>query len=442
MQRDSGSTLTYGVILFDIDDNPSTGWACMSNSEPFYFLTPKSLNSNVVWFCNLTISCLQNYESISNLTLYPSDYLFTSFDNIRDELGFSHSTNIDTVKAISEVFEAVMSFHRYYVGSKISTGVSLLNQSIKRTFGGVSYGEGDFIKGLGSEFESKYLDIFKFNCFLKDKKNKILLFHRFEYARNILSRGMPVGQWTRLSPTIMNIGPKPLHKWIITCTKPIVLNVEVTFNDDIARDLFYLNRSRQGCEWVTIDEYKWLSIYADINVKDAIICEGYAPYPYVLPEYTNGLKSSYSFGLYCENIWASICLNSQGELDRSIISMWTIAFDRVQCLQKAYQLEKETSLSVVAYAFGRVVVSYPEPVDGYICRSAFSCNLISPVPSVAFHRKIPESPTMAQFMQIVIERGAISFLQNLDQVGVNDVRDLIEQKTLLSNKQFQNINLR
>ncbi|MFA0809418.1 hypothetical protein [Microbulbifer epialgicus] len=437
----------FGVIAFDDVKSPASGWACISKDTPFYFLSVKELPSDVLWLANTDHSncndiVTQKVVKVTNIK--SSNYLFTPISNLLKELGLHNSTNSTQVAHLAVIFESVMNYHSIQTGH-FEYRKDFLNDEIRYKYLPNLYVTADeqvFIEALESIIRRH-----------KGKRSRLfnqryctpLLFHRSQYSRYLLEQQIPIGTWKKIPSVIIELGKHKLFEWISNYNKPLLLSVYVNFKDDLAERLFKISNFNSKNIWVTVKEYFWLYKYAEVDISQILSCDGYAPVPVSIPDFGNSnyLESSYSFGIYCESLWTSMAylqdFSTSSNFFSLTISMWILGTDNAICLEKAYELEKNNPDVISDFGYGRLLVKNQTKSGYQIPDIAFKSGLISPMSESddIEKRHIPKSPSFSQFMQIVMERGVLDFIHQIDTRALDNVIDFYDQKIDQSNNSIK-----
>lgn len=420
----------FGVALFDDEVSASSGWACIHNDTPFYFLSSEELPKDVIWLSNLSRLLIRDQGIRALQHIKPEDFLFTPVPKLINELGLCRESPRHQSSYLVNIFFNVMN-HLYLQTGVYGVKHDALNTEIRNVSAPEEYPVWTAATEAATDIVGNRSVGY---CSSKDENEErdsiTLLFHRYEYARDLLAGNMPFGRWTTVSSSVIDSGQQFITEWVRTSSRPLFIKVKACFKDLVAERLFLKSRSPLDVYWVTLDEYSWLSKYAELDVVDALVCEGYGPSPVSLPELGRIASNSFSFGLYCESIWTSLTKTISGNLSKAPIAAWLIGYDRVMCLDKAYKIEKHTRCKVNALGFGRIMLTGLAGSRSQMPNIAFQHGLIAPmsVGKETFHRTLPDTTSPSQLMQVVMERGASGFIQQTDLRALDVAVDLYDQR--------------
>lgn len=391
------------------------------------FLSVPELPHGAIWLTNVGSGIDPAPGNVLLRHIKPAEYLFTPVSQLIRELGLRQDTLRNQASYLANVFSTVMN-HLYLQTGTYGDKSNALNSVIRRVC------VPDELPASATVAEACSCIVDRgnvhFGCSEEDGQSTSLVFHRYEYARHLLSSQLPFGRWSKVSSSVIESGQQYISEWIRNSTKPLIIKVEVIFEDSLAKRLFSICRIYEGSFWVTYTEYAWLSRFAKLEVIDALLCEGYAPAPVCVPDIGRVAENSFSFGLYCESVWTSLTKSLSGRISTSPLSAWVIGIDRVMCLDKAYKLEKNTSLVVKVLGHGRILIANRTESSVQMPNIAFQHGLVAPMcePKEIFHRTLPNSASPSQLMQVIMERGVSGFIKQTDSRALDDAIELYDQK--------------
>jgi len=408
-----------GVVLFNNQDEPSAAWACSEGEKPNYISGPNDLNLNTVWISNLTYRISQRYSVSSGVSLYSNEYISVSLSEIYSELDLSSLSIHRAINVLANICNAVSNFFSIYSGSSTLPPASLYS-GIKR-FSGIN--QHPYSRSISKHLASAHDSLLHGISSGEQVGGTSLIFHRFEYARNVLNKRIPLGRWNDVSNLVTTMSMKQFDNWIAQLQRPalICLSYDESLTDSLFREFY------SSTLWMSLEEFQVHGCKRQATIKHVLVCDGYGKNPITIPKWGRFSQSSYSFGVFCQNLWASLLVGGKGDP----LSVWMLCINRLNCYQKACELEGQSQHNVTGYGLGRLTLDSRSPLSGNSVDLALKLNLISHMSAngSGFIRPVPDAPTNIDIMQIAMERGALDFLQETDVAAVVKAQDSFESET-------------
>lgn len=443
MPRGYISEQRYGVIIFDDPAIIQNGWACISGDNPFYVTSTGDLDTNTIWLTNVDMATLSQKGFSHNTNLRAEDYLRTTLSSLVIELGLRDLTADHQAKVLADLFSTVMQFFCLNTGfTKTPSG--MLNNGIRRAF--LPEEQPITPEVISAASAALYANTFcEQNYGTGNPEYISLVFHRYKYAKEMLSNEFPVGRWERVSSVVMNESQGFLTEWLKGLKKPALVKVKLEcVSEHISHLVNYGSETARRIDsaaseselimssehtWMTSLEYLEMSKYADFKVMDIYTAQGYGYSPVTIPEWGKYSENSYAFGLYCESLWTSLTRALDGRLAKSPLSAWMRSIDRLKCLNKAISLDSCEDVVVHSYGYGRITLYANKSIRSQMPDIATRHKLLSPMATAADERRqriIPADATHAELMQVAMERGAIDFIERTNIAALDDAIERYE----------------
>ena len=299
MPRGYVSEQHYGVVIFDNLTVVQNGWACISGGNPFYVTSIGDLDANTIWLTNIDASILFQKGLSRNSNLRPEGYLRTKLSSLLIELGLRALPSGIQAKVLSDIFSTIMQFYCLNTGL-INAPERLLNNGVRRAF--LPEEQPITREVLNAASSAVNAHILKEKVHETDDSGLVsLLFHRYEYAQDILSRELPIGRWERVSSLILKERKAFLSEWLNELRMPALVKVAIkSVSENIDHLVNYgyranlpFDKSKSDNQsptynehaWITSLEYLEMNKYADLQVTDIYTGQGYGYSPIMIPSW-------------------------------------------------------------------------------------------------------------------------------------------------------------
>jgi len=433
----------YGVVLFDDPGQVESGWACIAEGSPFYITSIHDLFFDVIWHTNVDIVIFNQKGLFQNTSLRCDSYLRTGLSSIVVELGLNSSSVDNQVRILADLFSTTMQFYLLHTGSE-RVPIGSLNNGVRQ----ICIPEEQPISNVVREAATAAVHTHILSEKRQFKKGSNLVsfvFHRFLYSKEILTENLPVGPWERISPANLRASKHYLPEFISDLKKPALIKVVIhSLNENIGHFVNFgivvgapINNSSPVFEavsikqrtWMTSIEYLKLCKYADMQIEDIYIAQGYGHSPITVPSWGRYTENSYAFGLYCENIWTALTRSLDGCLARTPLSAWVHSIDRLKCLSKAIAIDSCEDVTVHSYGFGRITLQVNNSEHSRVSRIAERHKLLASMskPTEIRVRSVTVGASHTELMQVAMERGSIDFIERTNAVALNSAIELYDQ---------------
>lgn len=432
----------YGVVLFDNNVSPATGWASVDGSPSFFISSTGDLDTNTTWITNIDANNFAKIGLNKTPRFRPENFLRTKLSSILFEIGRKDAPPKEQARCLSEIAGSVMKYAEIHLG--ITTApFGALNNGIRQIFMPSERPEPiDVIEAAESAFQT-YVNCERSSTHDDDDEIISLLMPRYQYAKQIVASRLPWGKWGVVPLHSVGSTRREIEHWITRCDKPLLLQIQIErMAPNPAKLVNYgngagmqINKSQiagggsmlilNKHEWVTSIEYAALKEYAVINVEKILIAESWAANPVSIPLYGQYSELAFPFGLYCESLWTSLTRSVVGKAAKTPISAWIHSIDRMLCFNKAMLLLENHNQSINGYGYGRIVIKVPKPEVYKVPELCLNHGLISPMfaPGLYSQFRLPSNtPTSAQLLQVAMARGERGFLANMNEKTMQEAK--------------------
>lgn len=210
---------------------------------------------------------------------------------------------------------------------------------------------------------------------------------RFLHFMRLLSEPTPMGGWEGVDVASM---PDPIDTLQAT-GRPAILQIDWTArqgHSHLARLFAWGSRGRQR-SWACLEEVLLLRQFADVEVRRAVVAEGWSPKPLadlllgpfrspagdIDPVYAY----SWSAGIVAECLLSALVQHEErSRRAPSATTVWTALRDRLLCFEAAVKLAAE-GINVTHYRLGSALVWYTDAQLPALSRAAWSAGLLVPL---------------------------------------------------------------
>jgi len=414
------------------------GYRSLPDEDPIRIFSTGDLATDVHWLSNIDVQKAYRLQLKNTPRILDDKYLRTSTSSILLELGLKDQSYSEQAKIVASIFSNAMELAKKAFGL-VDVPAQSLASALTALIGHYQPNISSDIQRAGIMASQGFTE-----CERREPGPDTIftsvVFPRVQYAQSILAGGLPFSEFTILSNDQMPPASKRLS-WICEDDMPMLAKVRITnihpdFNPLInwGNGAGFLKRQTQeggnfttgnSRDWVPSNELKVLAQFASFEVESIAVSEDEPEARYKLPFIDTVDPShamlSYSFGLLCENIWCSLLRDKQGVYQRTPLTSWVHATDRMMCLDKAYQLKKR-GYAINGYGYGRITLAiHPEQAKQFV-QDCYELGLVSHMKlSGPFTGAIPDNPTPAQVLNILFQIGSLNDLQKTDNSFVRKV---------------------
>jgi len=359
---------TFGVALMDNGKELSTGWACRSDGEPFYFSSSTALSNDVIWITSVDWSEYQSKGRQAH-NLRRLDYLRTPIHRIAADMGLrtdGHHGRF-AVHALAQVVQQSVNACANLYGwtdPAASLKEDVLYEDIRRSIIQPPKSKPHVLPALSAAFQISSSPIWP-HYFEENSISVTLRCNRLQYVRRLLDMPVPDEGWSvRLSSRQVDLDS------VLDPSRPALVEavVEMGHRDPEVATLcaFGACAGRRGAlrRWISQPELAWLIQHADVQIQTAILCRSSRQLPQAakLPAELEAdpLNSlSLSAGLVAESHFFALASETYNRnLRQKQVSAWAVwlrAYDRAESFKLALAAFK-SGFVPLAYGSGSVTV--------------------------------------------------------------------------------------
>lgn len=381
-----GENRKFGVVLFDDDKDPATGWAAVagSNKGAVRISGSNDLSTDTIWWTNISYDWFfRKTESWRSPWLRHDKYLVVSPTDVLREWGYDPKTvGADFMcKFSAEVFGRIM--HISFKLLKESdprvrmdtafTGKTL-REDLRCLLPEPEYpqGEAAAVMKSGQAWEEFTVTTARG---IKGGKWVMLRKPRILYAMEMLQTPIPKGPFEFMSRGDIRSKTSDRVSWVVSQDLPCMAEVSVLRMDGEVSPIYGFGNAtdkdtRVQRSWVAHPEFIVLSKFAELDVKSVYIGHEYSRVMPDIPEPVREFLAdkiseySWSAGVVAETLWRAAALSEEkskagalreGE-DRAHTSWqgaWFKSADKSSMFLTSMKLT-EMGYTVVSYGLGWV----------------------------------------------------------------------------------------
>lgn len=403
----------FGVILFDDDKNPSSGWAS-SEGEPSKRVEGlHQLPTGTYWWCNCDYNAFfRNSEVGRNPWLKHDGYLVVTPKNLMKEWDVDVMISAPNEQAMfcSKLFSRIMNM-AFLVAKKCDPKLSMKtffkenSRSLRDDFRAF-LPPAEYPKGEAASIMQNGQAFAEFTRTgtrgMKGAKAFKLIRPRLVHAMDMFTTPIPKGQFTYKSRSDLRKISSDRVSLVLNENKPVMAEITVdTMNGDIAPIYAFGNSvdkdRRIPRSWVPHSEFIAMSSFSELNVVSAFFGEEYTtlgqnlPKPIIdfLQQEYNGL--SWSVGILAETIWRAASLAQekfkvQKDMERPMTSWrgaWLKSADKTVMFINAMKLN-DMGYNVMSYGLGWVLCMIQDDQKNDLIRDGLSVGLVPPMVDIPY----------------------------------------------------------
>lgn len=442
----------FGVVVFDDDQDPGAGWACVANGVARRISGPNELATDTIWWTNISYEMFfRRTEIWRQPNLRHDKYLVVGPTDVLREWGFDPATHdADFVCTVcAKAFDRIMRL-AWRLLSDVNPKMRIeeaftgktLREDVRQLLPKLEYpkGEAATVMKSGQAWEEFTATGARWP---KGSKWVTLRRPRLSYALEILQTLVPRGPFNYKTRADLRSQSTDRVQYVKDSTQPCMVEVSVhSISPEVAPIYGFGSATdkerRVQRSWVAHPEFILLSRFASVDVRS--IWEGHEYYGLV-PELAEPVKDflsdkfteySWSAGIIAETLWRSVVLGEdktrggplrEGEerAQTSWQGAWLRAADKTVMFSVALRLA-ELGYSVLSYGLGWVRCAVPEEETIQYIKDGLTFGLIPQlldVPEGAFNaNRIPAwegDDRSKAFASLTLSRNS-NMLWNLDHI--------------------------
>ena len=428
-----------GVVLFDNPKTHKGGFACFAGDSPFRIEDTNELSSAGIWLTNLDSKDFRQSGLRGCNRFREIDYLRTTVHHIALELGYAvfkdgwaQASGPECAKRLAALFGRVMDVTwrlGVHVFPPMQLRMGYRDLHYRQTHQDL---EGSHQHAITDAAQRHTTSERRAPRQVAAKERTVVLVrHRWEHAREVLSQQVPYGAWRttgRMSPAEVVSSPVPL-----------LVEVEVQKTDELIGKICNYGGSARRItgggqtnatprRWMTQAEFAFLAPQADISVVSVLACDEYRTNPLYegMPEYDVPQMISPAFLLAIESYWTSALRESNGQVENSAVTTWMSCYDRIACMKDALTLVgRNEEIDIIGYGYGRLNISIPDPGEhlGAWLAENLKDTLLIPPNCVAGRAKFPvhnRTASPIEVLQRIQISGQTARYDYLDTAAIED----------------------
>lgn len=371
----------FGCVLFDFVDQPDgrsapamgPGWASVGGQKAQRIKSVDDLSASVKWLTNLDRQSFWKSGAVKYKKLRESSFLKTDLGQIMRETGIvtRRVTTAGACEQAAEIFARSMSLASTHYGIDELREQEWIEEVRAR------------LAPPDAPCARMEVDEALRRCFvdyvvssadrLEGGKLVTLRRPRLAHAKAVLGTAIPQGAWTFVGPEELP-DPHARFDFLWESQRPALVQVALKgFGERCpphAPPLLQMGEvwgdhgHRKERTWMTLQEVKYFSRYAKMEIRSAFLAEGWSDFQggKRLLEMGELSEFSISLGLLAEAHWMSLAgrsRNPQARQKKNLVSpraAWFRATDRFLCFSSALPLAA-AGFAVTTYGGGTVSVS-------------------------------------------------------------------------------------
>lgn len=377
----------YGVVFFDDENDPASGWASVGGGTPKRVSGPNELSTDVIWWTNMSYRSFFMTSEIWRLPWLRHDkYLVISPKDVLQEWGIDPKTvgSDYAVKFSALVFTRIMTLAFQIIKEveprakedDVFTG-KMLREDLRKILPDAEYpkGEAAAIMKSGTAWQEITRTTVRG---MKGARWVMLRKPRLAYAMEILQTPVPYGPFEFLSRRELRDKTKDKVKFVLDSTSPCMTEVSIQKIDGEIAPIYGFGNAIERDKttprsWVAHPEFMVLSRFAELDVKSIYAGEGYSVLATTLPDpvkdFLSSKHSEYSWcaGVIAETLWRAAALGEdkgkqildedEERAQTSWQGAWYKSADKSNLFLDAMKLT-DMGYSIVSYGIGwvRVIV--------------------------------------------------------------------------------------
>ena len=366
----------FGCVLFDSQDMPGPGWACISDgatpSKPIRIASTGDLDTDIVWVSNLNFQSIRQARLNTHAKIRREDFFRGSLYQLASELGFR--LHEDPLNAIAVI--AILVGRTMRAGQSLY-GLPLLQETLKDSLlvkiRARDSKSGNHLSPSGPPVLQSALE----QAFQARQKcegriprgTQTIAFRwpRAEYARLLMGYPIPSGEW-EYAEFPSNVPDHLMYDKLIEIAneRPVLCRVAIRDVEPDFQTLFSFGNEHSQRLWAPVHEVAALARHAKIKVKDMFVAARHERLGEIdalrLPTHEAGAidQVSLSAGLLYENHWVGLAskqyVRAAQKSTVSPLAVWLRAWDRLLCFKAAIAFH-QAGHHVTSYGIGAVNVA-------------------------------------------------------------------------------------
>lgn len=350
-----------GVVLYDDPAVVGPGWAAQAGERARRIDGNGDLSTAVVWITNMKFTAFRESGLFASGRFRDESYLRVPIRALRAELGLGRDEDNEEAAAIlAELAGNVISVaHRFGLNT-----TALPARSLSAGFS--KHYMSNFDKARQPEaFQSIMRGAVQSYVFCermpkRDNDVAVALYrHRPRHAIDMLGVPVPVGSW---SLQAFDRVPRSIED-LIEYPKPILAKVEVHRIDKLMAPIVAYGASGSMDtmrQWVPQHELRLLNQCGEVEVKEVMVGERFAPLPMDLGSFTVRDEISYAVGIALDCLWHSVLRDEANRATLTPAAVWVQATDRILLLREIRRMLNATAgVSITGYGHGRINLRIP-----------------------------------------------------------------------------------
>lgn len=351
----------FGVALMDNDREMTTGWACASDGEPFYFTSFTQLSNDTIWVASIDWNEYQaKGRALHNLRRL--DYLRTPIQRIAADMGMrtdGHHGRF-AVHALAQVVQTAVSACAGLYGwtdPAAELKEDVLYEDIRRSIIQPPKSRPHVAPAMSAAFQLSSSPQWPHH-YEENSISLTLRHNRMDYVQSLLEMPVPDEGWTA------SMSPQQIRmETVLDPERPALVEATVelgrTDPEVAALVAFGSHAGRRGAlrRWISQPELAWLVQHAQVQIQTAILCRSarYLPQAAKLPTALTAdpvHSLSISAGLVAESHFCALASETYNRnTRRKQISAWGVWL-------RAYDRARSFGLALAALRAGFVPLSY------------------------------------------------------------------------------------
>jgi hypothetical protein len=358
----------FGVALMDNEREMTTGWACASDGDPFYFTSITQLSNDTIW----VTSCEWGEYQAKGRTLHNVrrlDYLRTSIQRIAADMGMrtdGHHGRF-AVHALAQVVQNSVSACASLYGwtdPAAELKEDVLYEDIRRSIIQPPRSKPHVMPALAAAFQMSSSPQWPY-AYEENTLSLTVRHNRMDYVQELLELPVPDEGWT----SVVSSNELSLE-YLLDPERPALVEATVELGrsdpDVAALVAFGSHAGRRGAlrRWISQPELAWLVKHAHVQIQSAIRCRSarFLPQAAKLPaaltvDPVHAL--SLSAGLVAESHFCALASETYNRQTRrkqiGAWGVWLRAYDRARSFDLALAALK-AGFMPLSYGSGAVTV--------------------------------------------------------------------------------------
>lgn len=360
-----------GIVIHDNQNAMTEGWAFLTDREPFRVRALYDLPNDALWISSGDFQDFRKIGGSQYHNVRRTGYLGLKLTELAVDLGiridggYAIRGGVELVKFVENAVRRAIVLYRLEEPLRQLQDDTLVTSLTK------AMPPPPPSSHLSGKLGSAYQSWSSCNGHYVENSIKVRLrFARLPYAQWLLSQSVPENSWNLFYDTRGFNHDEVVEGNCRPCLIEGVLEFDQT-NAAVAELIAYgtggPSSSRSKRAWMTDVEYRWISSFARIHVRQYLQSTDYMPLPMAcrLPEQLSAdpmLYHSVSSELLAYAHWQALAAakysRAAGAAVHDIFGTWLRAYDRQKCFEAAFVLHNH-GFSVGGYGSGSVLIKAP-----------------------------------------------------------------------------------